>query len=71
MTTTLNISCSENTMVLSARRGISAFMHVFLVLSKNVHFGNWNVFMGGGFPVGPSYKYHGLSLRVFSAILDQ
>jgi hypothetical protein len=30
MTTTLNTSCSENTMVLSARRGVSACMY-FLV----------------------------------------
>jgi hypothetical protein len=31
MTTTLNISCSENTMVLSARRGVSVSMY-FLVI---------------------------------------
>ena len=35
MTTTLNTSCSENTMVLSARRGVSARMHVF---SSNMKF---------------------------------
>jgi hypothetical protein len=35
MTTTLNTSCSENTMVLSARRGVSACMY-FLV-SNYIH----------------------------------
>jgi hypothetical protein len=38
MTTTLNTSCSENTMVLSARRGVSACMHVFSskIVNQNV-----------------------------------
>ena len=34
MTTTLNTSCSENTMVLSARRGVSACIY-FLVYIYN------------------------------------
>jgi hypothetical protein len=35
MKTTLNTSCSENTMVLSARRGVSA-LHVFSSLNNDL-----------------------------------
>ena len=37
MTTTLNTSCSENTMVLSARRGVSAWMY-FLVYNYRLRY---------------------------------